>query len=300
MKVKILYGNEFWDFLEKKLNTVRKRVFIASAFFDFNILKEISEKLPKNVTLGFMSRKDQIEKNIEELGSLDRMFLLSVPEKTFHGKLFLFDNSVVIGSQNLYRPKSGVKEGEYSVLLDFEKSSFATSIVYKSMFVILQQLYKEDIYAVDKKIINFYNLGTCPFCGGEIRGQSEVKWCPEYGGVVTNWECVLYGEDGACKYCRYREPEDFSCEPCYLCEGCGLGVLIKDGSFVYNPFKYPDKEELKKAKGFLRFLTFLSENLLKGDLYTFCREMGFLGNIYRIEVEDLEWFVKSEEDEDLV
>jgi len=296
MRIEILYGKEFWDFFWKKIKVAESRIFIASPFFESDLLFKIKDTVKDDVFCCFAVRDDKLKemkkrfwKRVEQAN----LSLIFIPNESFHGKIYLIDNSVIIGSQNLYiSKKTGIKEGEYSVLLDFEDSTLAGAVIYKSLLVIACQLGEEE-EPVSEIIFEFYSQGECPFCGGGVSDPFEVKYCPKYGGVLTESECNSYGGEGACKWCRYGDRSDFEIGQCFLCEKCGLGINIENRSLVCNPFIYPKGKNLEKVRDFLRLFNFLSVKTDGKTLCEFYEKMGLLNKIYEIEIEKLSWRISK-------
>lgn len=69
----------------------------------------------------------------------------------------------------------------------------------------------------EKKLLESYENGKCPFCNSEIIGN-PIK-CPDYGYV---FEC---GGEKACKYCVEDEKPN---PDIYWCEECSTGYDFID------------------------------------------------------------------------
>jgi len=278
VKIKLLYGSDFWEILDSLIQSANNRIFLASAYWGEKDYLHYKSIIPKNVFYYFMSRNDSSFVPSEKCISIDN--------KLFHGKIYLIDNTIIIGSQNLYKPKV-VKDGEYSVL--FETDSFTSSLMlYQALLKIAQQA-NEDNEPINENFLNFYSDG-CPFCGNMIADELSIIKCPEYGGgFVSEEDCFSYQGEGACKYCLPENRENMG--ECFCCDhsGCGFGISINSLEFIYHTFGAPDAEKEERAREFLRLFNFIAKYINDEDLITLYEKLGFIGEIFDVSLENLEW-----------
>jgi len=109
MNIQLLYGDEFWCKFEALLNIAKERVFIASAYLGQNDYRRVIQAIPKGVFYYFATRDEN-----SNYKPNSRCILIN--KNYFHGKIYLIDNCVIIGSQNLYKPKI-IRQGEFSFYL---------------------------------------------------------------------------------------------------------------------------------------------------------------------------------------
>ena len=268
MSLQFVYGSEFWATLEALITKSSKRIFLMSAYWGNDVYENIKAWFPAGVTRLMVSRIDSKFRPQEAV---------LVSESNFHGKLYVIDDHVLIGSQNLNRA-ADVREGEFSVLFSTDTTS-ASTILYQAL---LKSVEKESAgpEPAHATFVDIYNE-LCPFCGNrEWVREDEVIKCVEYGqgsGYVTKSECISYGDSGACKNCTATNSDpcmgcyifgsdvcDENCphdvhqkdtahEKSYCCDssGCGMGIT-EDGYLIHHAINAQDKAKVEKVKDFLR------------------------------------------------
>jgi hypothetical protein len=281
MKIKLLYGDEFWQELNELLERAEERVFVASAYIGEDSYRKVVDLVDPDVFLYFAVRSDSGFRPPEKC--------LVIDEKYFHGKIYLIDNCVIIGSQNLYETKC-TKQGEFNVL--FEANGNTSSLIlYQALLKIAQQS-PTKVEPINDNFKNFYDM-ECPFCGAStIADPESIHVCPGYGdgsNFVSNEDCSSYGGDGACEYCPVEERKTI--DDCYVCDdsGCGFGISSHPSVFLHHAINSPDEERLSRAKEFIRLFNFLGSYMPTEDLMAFYRALGFIGNIYNARIERMEW-----------
>ncbi|MCK4329984.1 hypothetical protein KAX02_09095 [candidate division WOR-3 bacterium] len=282
MRIKLLYGNEFWETFNELIKNVKERVFIASAYLGKTDYVNYKNLIPSNVFWYFACRSDNNFKPKDRCVLIDKNY--------FHGKIYLIDNCIILGSQNLYTPQI-VRQGEFSVL--FETDKFTSSLIlYQALLKIAKQLPIIE-EPVNEAFLNFYIKG-CPFCNNDIAEPFSIITCPEYGGgFVSEEDCSSYGGTGACKYCIAENRESLG--ECYCCDhsGCGFGISIDKLSFIYHTFDPPDRIREERAREFVRTFNFLAKYMKKSeDAVDFFYSLGFIGKIYNARIETFEWQIK--------
>ncbi|WP_152559774.1 hypothetical protein [Hymenobacter sp. IS2118] len=270
LNLQFLYGKEFWTKLEFLLKNASERVFILSAFMGENTYKKYIKFIPDDVFILTVCREDSSYKPVESL---------KINHKYFHGKIYLIDNTIIIGSQNLYEAN---KEGEFSTLI--ETDSFNSSLIlYQALLKIIE---KEPIQAepVDEDFISLYEDG-CPFCGHYIASDSvSLHTCPGYGGdFVSDDDCESYGGDGFCKYCLPENRRSIGEAICCDDSGCGLGISLKTNYLLHHAINPVTKEEFDLARQYLRLFNFFAKQ--GEDAVEIFHKLGFVGEVYKINHE---------------
>ncbi|MPM55533.1 hypothetical protein SDC9_102330 [bioreactor metagenome] len=269
-KIKFLYGIEFWDTLFELLSKARERVFLISAFIGEKDYTACIEKIPKDVFTLTMCRSDN------QNGKYFPPNAFIVNSNNFHGKIYLIDNTLIIGSQNLYRAKE-VKEGEFSVMITTDPFS-SSLLLYQALIKIMQ---KEGTPAepVSENFLSFYDNG-CPFCGNsDIPDPYSLIKCPGYGfDFVSEDDCDGYAGEGACQYC-FPENREYLGE-CYCCDdsGCGFGISIDDLKLIHHAINPISEEDFNKAKFYLSLFNFFEDH--GENAVEIFQKLGFTGKVY--------------------
>jgi len=278
LSLKLVYGSEFWVALKFFIQSAKQRIFLMSAYWGKDTYDEIKECLPDDIDCYFFSRSDS------PFIPPEAIIFQAI---NFHGKLYLFDNNLIIGSQNLYKAKK-VREGEFNIVLSTDDDS-ASNIIYQAIQAAIKC---EDIYSepVDKTFLKIYDEGFCPFCSNiNINEESDVNWCTQYRGYVTREDCISYDGSGACKYCGYGSDDNSRIESCWFCNelGCGLGIT-NNGDLLYHAFNCGKSEDKEKAYDFLKLYNFLAKQLNflakqpNNNPINFLKKLGLIGKIYDV------------------
>ncbi|MGE5343103.1 MAG: hypothetical protein ACM3SY_16640 [Candidatus Omnitrophota bacterium] len=281
--LQFLYGSEFWEKFEELVKCAKKRIFFSTAYLKKETLEKYLKLVPKDVYQMTICRDDNNLYNEPKANSL------LVKNQYFHGKIYLIDDTIILGSQNLY---NAGKEGEFSVLLRLPYHD-ASTIFYQSLLKIIERERVES-EPVDERFFELYNEGFCPFCGNAFMGSEDASICPEYGeghGIVSFEDCKSYGDDGACKYCIDENRKNIT--ECYFCDnsGCGFGIEIESKKLLFHAINPPEKEDKKKAFEFLRLFNFLSKQL--GDeVFDFFKALDLKEKIYHTSLKRPEIILK--------
>lgn len=284
MNIKLLYGDEFWQKLKELLEYAEKRVFIASAYMGKDNYQEVIDLVDPDVFLYFAVRNDSGFKPSSRCVEIDKDY--------FHGKIYLIDNCIIIGSQNLYEARV-TKQGEFNVLFETDERT-SSLILYQALLKIAQQS-PVKVEPINEHFREFYDM-ECPFCGhSTVADPESIHVCPGYGdgsSFVSNEDCWSYGDDGACKYCPHEERKPII--DSYVCDdsGCGFGISSHPSKFLHHAINSPDKGRLSRAEEFIRLFNFLSSYMPSNDLMDFYRALGFIGDIYNAQLERMEWSIE--------
>ena len=278
LKLQFLYGQEFWDKLAELLTNAEERVFLASAYIGKTTYDKYIKLIPSDVYRLTICRNDSRYKPAEAL---------LINQNYFHGKLYLIDNTVIIGSQNLYEAN---KEGEFSTLI--ETDSFNSSLIlYQALLKLIE---KEPITAepVHQDFINLYDNG-CPFCGNSfVPDPVSLHTCPGYGGdFVSDEDCESYAGNGFCKYCIAENRHPVGDAICCDDSGCGLGISLTNYNLLYHAINPVTKDELELAREYLRLFNFF-QNQGKDAVELFDK-LGFVGEVYKTTLERKEHYLVS-------
>lgn len=250
-KVKLLFGIEFWDFLEFSIKKSKKHIFIFSAYAKPKDIQYLISMIPENIPYLIVVRDD-----ISKIEIPNKIY---VNKDRFHAKLYIIDDTIIVGSQNIYKVvKIPLEEkmGELSVAFS---TSDSVNIIYQSLLIVLKEEYelyfknKVDLFESqfyddnydeldDHDIwLNFFreyrvesflniNSGICPSCGSLLnRKENEYYkvYCEQYNEVVSVDE---FGYGNACKYCVGKEKEIVEPNILYKCNKCNfkIGYMIDE------------------------------------------------------------------------
>lgn len=278
MEIKLVFGDEFWDRLDELSKNANNRIFLLSAYIGKKDWNKIYSSKKSNIPVVTMCRSDSTFIPPKDTFIIDH--------NLYHGKLYVVDNVVLLGSQNLYNAN---KDGEFSVEFCTENERGASLIAYQALLKTLENSSPKP-EPVNSAFLEFYE-DCCPFCGGMPADPYEIISCAEYGGgFVSREDCDSYGGEGACKYCI--EENRTSLGECYVCDhsGCGFGIQINTGHLIYHEFVQHNPSSIENAKKYLQLFNYFAQqnpNLA----VTFFKLMGFTGNIFNIPKERLSWSV---------
>lgn len=271
IRLRFLYGHEFWDKLEELLNNAQERVFLVSAYIGRKTYLKYISLIPKNVYSLTVCRNDS---------SFIPSEALVINQNYFHGKIYLVDDTIIIGSQNLH---DASKEGEFSTLI--ETDTFNSSLIlYQALLKLIE---KEPISAepIHSDFISLYDY-CCPFCGNSFMPDPiSLHSCPGYnhGGFVSDEDCQSYGDEGSCKYCLPENRIPIGDAICCDDSGCGLGISLNDNHLIYHAINPATPKELSLAREYLKlFNYFKSRNIDTVELF---RILGFVGEVYKTSLE---------------
>ena len=278
LKLQFLYGREFWDKLENLLKNVEERVFILSAYIGQRTYQKYKALIPDGVFNLTLCRSDSGYKPNDAL---------IINQTYFHGKLYLVDNTVIIGSQNLYESN---KEGEFSICIETEEFN-SSLILYQALLKLIE---KEPINAepVHSDFLNLYDSG-CPFCGNSfVPDPVSLHTCPGYGGdFVSDEDCASYAGDGFCKFCLPENRVPIGEAICCDDSGCGLGISLNDYKLLFHAINPVSNDKLELAREYLKLFNFFKKQ--GKDAVEIFRALGFIGGVYKTTLERKEHYFVS-------
>lgn len=274
-KIKLLYGDEFWKELDERLPGAQKRVFLASAYMGERDYQRCASAVPSSVFFCAACRSDS--------GFKPPSKCLVIDQSLYHGKIYLIDNAVIIGSQNLH---NAGKSGEFSVL--FQTDWLTSSLVlYQALLKVAEQAGAEP-EPVNPLFLQFYRQG-CPFCGGNLAEPLSIYRCFGYGGgFVSQEDCDSYQGEGACQYCFPEFKKSLG--QCYCCDhsGCGFGVAIESRGLIYHEFGPPSELHANRARECLRLFNYVADRI-GFESIEFFETFGLTGHIFDARLERQEW-----------
>lgn len=270
LKLQFLYGHEFWDKLEQLIKNAQERVFLVSAYIGKDTHSKFVKMIPRGVFTMTICREDSKYIPSEAL---------RINKDYFHGKIYLVDNTVIIGSQNLYEAQ---KEGEFSTMIETDEFN-SSLILYQALLKIIE---KESIPAepVNSAFLDLYENG-CPFCGNDnVQDELSLHSCPGYGGgFVSDEDCASYGGEGACKYCLTENQHSIGEAVCCDDGGCGLGISLKTYELLHHSINPINYHKSRLAKEYLRLFNFFA---MKGRNATeIFQKFGFHGEVFKTTLE---------------
>lgn len=270
IKLQFLYGHEFWDKLENLITNAKERVFLVSAYIGQRAYTKYINMIPKGIFNMTICRDDS--------GYIPYK-ALKIKQEYFHGKIYLIDNVIIIGSQNL---NDAGKEGEFSTMIETDEFN-ASLILYQALLKIIE---KEPILAepVNAGFIELYENG-CPFCGNvDIQDGLSLHICPGYGGgFVSEEDCTSYGGEGGCKYCLAENRHPIGEAICCDDSGCGLGISLDTFSLLHHSINPVNSSKEVLAKEYLRLFNFFESQ--GRDAIELFNKLGFVGQVFETTLE---------------
>lgn len=276
MNIKLVFGGEFWDRLHNLSTNATKRIFLLSAYIGKKDWDTVYASKKPSVPVITMCRSDSSYKPKFDTFVIDK--------NLYHGKLYVVDNVVLVGSQNLYNAN---KSGEFSVEFRADNEQEAALIAYQALLKTFENSFSSP-EPINNSFLEFYD-DCCPFCGGIPADPHAITRCSEYGrNFVSEEDCNSYEGEGACKYCIDENKNSLG--ECYVCDhsGCGFGIQVTTGKLMYHEFVEQNQSSLENAKKYLQLFNYFSAS--DSDLSVkFFRLMGFTGNIFNIPKDRLSW-----------
>ena len=270
LKLQFLYSREFWEKLELLITNAKERVFLVSAFIGEKTYKKYVSMIPKDVYNITICRSDS--------GYIPKE-ALQILHDYFHGKIYLIDNTIIIGSQNLYDAQ---KEGEFSTLIETDEFN-SSLILYQALLKLIE---KEAVSAepVHPDFLDFYGEG-CPFCGNDnIQEDFSLHSCPGYGGgFVSDEDCASYGGEGGCKYCLAENRHPIGKAICCDDSGCGFGISLENYKLLHHSINPLAPIEANLAQEYLRLFNFFTAQG-RNAIELFNR-LGFSGKVFELTLE---------------
>lgn len=276
MNIKLVFGNEFWGRLDELAKTAKRRIFLFSAYMGSRDWQKVNSSKPNGVPLLSMCRSDS--------GYIPHSDTFVVNKSLYHGKLYVVDDVVLLGSQNLYNAGKG---GEFSVEFHATTQYEASLIAYQALLKTFEGVCPPP-EPVNKGFLEFYT-SCCPFCGGTPAEPYSLIKCAEYGrGFVSEEDCHSYGGEGACQYCLEENRDRLG--ECYVCDhsGCGFGIQVNSGKLLYHEFAIRDLEAISNAKQYIQLFNYFAECNPQFATKLFS-VLGFTGNVFNVSLERLSW-----------
>ena len=279
MHINLVYGDEFWGRLTSLSKTAKRRIFVFSAYIGRREWNTIYKLKQTNVPIVTICRDDS------DFRPTVNTFLID--KHIYHGKMYLVDNVILIGSQNLYNAN---KNGEFSV--EFITTEHDASLIAYHAFLKTCEGLLPEPEPANTSFLDFYS-DRCPFCGGMPAEPDSLIRCPEYGGrFVSKEDCGSYGDSGACKYC-ISENQSFLGK-CYVCDnsGCGFGIHSESMGLIHHQFVEQDHASIKNAKTYLSLYNYFAQRD-PNFAFSFFSLMGFTGNVFNVSQQRLSWETKG-------
>ena len=307
-KVKLLFGIEFWDFLEDSIKKSKKHIFIFSAYAKQEDIQYLVSLIPNNIPYLIVVRDD--------ISKIEIPNLIYVNKDRFHAKLYIIDDIIIIGSQNIYKViKIPLEEktGEISVAFS---TSDSVNIIYQSLLIVLKdeyelyfenkiKLFESEFYQYDYgepshsniwlnffreyKVESFLNIksGKCPSCGNELNikeNEFHKIWCPHYKEAISVDECR---EWNACKYCigpnKIVEPNIlYECNKCNFKIGYMIHELGKAPYWSWEELSFCNTTE--ELESFLKLYFYLVDKIGEKNTNELLMSLGIIGNLSQLDL----------------
>lgn len=278
VSIKPLFGRSFFEELRNLVEKAKERILIASAFLEESPYTEIAQTRPDGVPMYVFVRNDS---NFRPSSS---PYLIVLPHLTYHGKIYIIDNNIIVGSHNLTN-HSVKNEGEFSIMITAESKTIDAllfSILY-NIFVKNSNV-KLDYISADTPLL--YQWG-CPFCGESTPDPFRIIECPGYGEgdakYVSEYDCESYGDDGFCKACLHNE--HIVNRELYFCDdsGCGLGIDPKYAKFIKHAVNPPSDEYVRKALRLVEIFNGICRYKSPEHSAKLLRDLDVLGKIFIVD-----------------
>lgn len=302
--VTIMYGNDFWLFFDKAVKNAKNHVFIFTAYTNEKDLAElinVTRHLPHLIIV----RDDLIK--VKPVFVNDNVIFTN--HQSFHAKVYVIDNYIIVGSQNLYRISTiplEQKTGEISIGF---QSDDVLNIIYQSLMIVLRNEY--ELYYNNElelfydqyeelsqksfwillfqkyKLDSFLNLksGICPNCGSRLSFkeiEENLYDCNTYG-VVKQSECE---EGNACKYCiekHLHTPQiSYWCNNCNFMVGYCTEELQKSPYYCWNSLICTNSPN--ELECFLKLYFYLIKNLGENKTNFILSSLKILGNLSSLNI----------------
>jgi hypothetical protein len=306
--VKLLFGFEFWDFLEKSISTATKHVFIFSAYAKQQDLQHLVSKIAIGVPYLVIVRDD--------IDRINENNLIYINKDKFHAKLYIVDDIIIIGSQNIYKVvKIPLKDktGELSVAF---RSPDSVNVIYQTLMLVLREEYETyyqnkvheyqkqyeyceeeiDIESVwvhffrEYRLESFLNIrsGYCPSCGNllDIKENEFCKiYCQPYNETISADEC---GNGNGCKYC-FDDRKVIEPNILYSCTICDfkLGYITQElGKAPYWSWEVLSSlGNTVELEQFLKLYFYLIEKVGEVNTNSLLISLKIIGNLSRLDIE---------------
>jgi PLD-like domain len=220
LMVQFLNATQTFGEIQSIINqaTNRSSIVMISPFIKVNdliLMRLIDAGKNRNVKITMVCRG-------ENLNSEERMRLEQIPnlnlvwDEHVHAKCFYNDESMVIGSLNLYQSAAGINH-EMGVLLhsDYESDREAfISAKNEAQFIIrnAQPQCQNKVESIDLKTI-----GHCIHCGNEITFNVDAPYCNK---CWKNWNRYKNRDfsEGICHSCGRDSNTSMNKPLCFSCE----------------------------------------------------------------------------------
>ncbi|WP_457612229.1 hypothetical protein [Methanocaldococcus sp.] len=270
-----LFGTSFFERLKELIENAKKRILIASAFLDRDVYHELM-RLKTDLPIYTIVRDDSNFRPYK--------YSIVVPRNIYHGKVYIVDNTIIVGSHNLIG-HSIRNEGEFSIMIIAESETI-DALLFSILYNIFVRSSSIKLNYINENTTYLYNWG-CPFCGQDIPDPFSIVECPWYGEgdakYVSQSDCKSYDGEGSCKGCfahQYPVTREF-----YFCDdrGCGLGIDPKYGKFIKHAINPPSNEYTKRAERLIEIFNGLCQYISPKSSAKMLRDLNLLGKVFIID-----------------
>lgn len=310
--IKLLYGIEFWHFLENAVKNSRRHVFIFSAFARQEDIDSLTSLIRAETPYLIIIRDDISGMRVNQEN------IIYAPAGKFHAKLYIIDDTIIIGSQNIYKVVKmplAEKTGELSVAFITKD---AVNIIYQSLMIILKaeyenyfsekhieysnnytelydEPYPERLFWLDLfkeyKLESFLDIGSeqCPSCGSYMNlkeNEYPIIYCEQYNEKISSAEC---GEGNACKYCYdggyyLVEPQIiYTCRQCGFSVGYNIEELNKSPYYSWHVLSF--FKQTNELQQFLKLYFYLIHNIGEYSANKLLKSLNILGNLSNLDLD---------------
>lgn len=269
MSVELLYGIEFWNYLELAIPRARQHIFLLSAYAredDINNLIKVMPDVPYLIVIRDDCKLQKENNNV-----------IYVDKDIYHAKVYVIDNEIVIGSQNLYKISKinlDEKRGEVSVKFCTHDS---INIVYQSLILILKGEYESFFDSIVYESAEHWEM-TYEQASNQVAGDFYFK----------SFESQSFNR---CPYCNNTLICNRRNQKMRLnCTNCDFMIEIRT---YYNNDDRPwestrsvwDFTCPEALKSFLKLHMYLAEQMGESASFDLLMSLKILGNLHNLDVD---------------
>lgn len=223
VNIELMFGAEFWDYIEIEIPKAKKHVFLLSAYARDRDISQIFNIMPLVPHL-VLIRDDCIL-------NYSYQNLIYVDHTIYHAKVYVIDDTVIIGSQNLNkvtRINLNDKVGEVSVKFNTNESS---NIIYQALLLILRQEY-EHYFMLEVSDVQEHHEISEQEAWKHVAGSLYLKEFKE--GTITSCPCCGYQVDVMVSMSESSIECEEDEEVTYACPNCEFFIKVFNHAYCYD------------------------------------------------------------------
>ncbi|MFM2657703.1 phospholipase D-like domain-containing protein [Vibrio owensii] len=279
MTIRLMYGAEFWDYIEGAIPLAKKHVFLLSAYTSDKDISNIFQVMPLVPNLVMVRDDCPLSHHYPNL--------IFVNHGIYHAKVYVIDDTVIIGSQNLNkvtRVSLNDKIGEVSVKFETNESS---NIIYQALILILKSEYQYYFSMEVDKVQRHYEI-SYQSAWAHVAGnlyldafrENRLQNCPCCSCEITiNTNYFESDIDGA------SEDE----ESYYFCNNCNFMIKVFNYAHCYDrPWETTEQvTDFRCTPDFSLFLQlhfYLAMRVGRVNSLNILKSLNILGSIHYLDL----------------